>query len=159
MKLAVAIQMDPVETINIDTDSTFALALEAQARGHRLYHYMTRHLSLIDGRVVAQARRLTVRRTAGQFARLGPYERLDLATMDVILMRQDPPFDMAYITATHVLEHVQRQGAGGERSGKRAERTRKALRHAFRRADAADARSPATGRRSSRFAKSIAISS
>ena len=106
MKLAVAIQMDPVETINIDTDSTFALALEAQARGHRLYHYMTRHLSLIDGRVVAQARRLTVRRTAGRFARLGPYERLDLATMDVILMRQDPPFDMAYVTATHVLEHV-----------------------------------------------------
>jgi len=106
MRLAVAIQMDPVETIDIDTDSTFVLALEAQARGHRLYHYLTRHLSLIDGRVVAQARRLTVRRAAGRHARLGPYETLDLAKMNVILMRQDPPFDMAYIAATHVLEHV-----------------------------------------------------
>jgi glutathione synthase len=87
-------------------DSTFVLALEAQARGHRLYHYLPRHLSLIDGRVVAKARRLKVRRASTRFATLGPFETLDLSKMDVILMRQDPPFDMAYITATHVLEHV-----------------------------------------------------
>ncbi|HXS38742.1 MAG TPA: glutathione synthase [Stellaceae bacterium] len=102
----VAIQMDPIETINVVADSTFVLALEAQARGHRLYHYLPRHLSLIDGRVVAKARRLKVRRATRRFATLGPYETLDLAKMDVILMRQDPPFDMAYITATHVLEHI-----------------------------------------------------
>jgi len=106
MSLAVAIQMDPIETINVAADSTFMLALEAQARGHRLYHYLTRHLSLIDGRVMAKARRLKVRRDAQNPAELGAFEMLDLVKMDVILMRQDPPFDMAYITATHVLEHV-----------------------------------------------------
>ena len=102
----VAIQMDPIETINVAADSTFVLALEAQARGHRLYHYLPRHLSLIDGRVVAKARRLKVRRARRGYAELGRFEMLDLTKMDVILMRQDPPFDMAYITATHVLEHV-----------------------------------------------------
>jgi glutathione synthase len=102
----VAIQMDPIETINVAADSTFVLALEAQARGHRLYHYLPRHLSLIDGRVVAKARRLKLRRAKKDFAALGRFETLDLARMDVILMRQDPPFDMAYITATHVLEHL-----------------------------------------------------
>jgi glutathione synthase len=106
MSLAVAIQMDPIETINVAADSTFMLALEAQARGHRLYHYLPRHLSLIDGRVLAKARALKVRRDADQPAELGDFETLDLIKMDVILMRQDPPFDMAYITATHVLEHV-----------------------------------------------------
>jgi glutathione synthase len=106
MSLAVAIQMDPIETINVAADSTFMLALEAQARGHRLYHYLPRHLSLIDGRVVAKARAFKVRRDAAHPAELGAFETLDLIKMDVILMRQDPPFDMAYITATHVLEHV-----------------------------------------------------
>jgi glutathione synthase len=106
MSLRVAIQMDPVETINVDADSTFVLALEAQARGHQLYHYLTRHLSLVDGRVIAKARRLRVRREPKPPAELGAFETLDLAKMDVILMRQDPPFDMAYITATHVLEHL-----------------------------------------------------
>lgn len=106
MRLVIAIQMDPVETINIDTDSTFALALEAQARGHRLYHYLPRHLSLLDGRVTARARRLKVKRVAGRHAALGPFETVDLSGVDVILMRQDPPFDMAYITATHILEHI-----------------------------------------------------
>jgi glutathione synthase len=106
MSLAVAIQMDPIETINVDADSTFVLALEAQARGHRLYHYLPRHLSLLDGRVVAKGRKLKVRRQGQPPAELGAFETLDLIKMDVILMRQDPPFDMAYITATHVLEHV-----------------------------------------------------
>ena len=106
MGLAIAIQMDPIESVNIDADSTFALALEAQARGHALYHYLPRQLSLRDGRLSARARPLEVRRERGRHYTLGAEQRLDLAAMDVVLMRQDPPFDMAYITATHLLEHV-----------------------------------------------------
>ena len=106
MALGVAIQMDPVETIDIDADSTFVLALEAQARGHTLHHYLARDLSLRGGRLTARARPLEVRREKGNHASLGPATVLDLARVDVVLMRQDPPFDMAYITATHLLEHV-----------------------------------------------------
>ena len=106
MSLAVAIQMDPVESIDIDADSTFVLALEAQRRGHGLYHYLPQDLSFREGRVVARARRLEVRREHGNHATLGPAELIDLAALDVVLMRQDPPFDMSYITATHLLEHV-----------------------------------------------------
>jgi glutathione synthase len=109
MGLAVAIQMDPIETVNIDTDSTFAIALEAQARGHALYHYLPRALALRDGRLTARGRTLEVKRERGRHYRLGAETTFDLATMDVILMRQDPPFDMAYITATHLLEHVRDQ--------------------------------------------------
>ena len=107
MSLAVAIQMDPIEAVDIDADSTFVLALEAQKRGHALYHYLPRDLFFREGRVYARARPLAVRRERGNHAMLGTAETLDLATLDVILMRQDPPFDMAYITATHLLEHVQ----------------------------------------------------
>jgi glutathione synthase len=106
MPLAVAIQMDPIEGINIDADSTFVLALEAQARGHALFHYLPQHLSLKNGRVSAWVRPLAVRRVKGDHAALGEPQLVDLATMDVVLMRQDPPFDMAYITATHLLEHI-----------------------------------------------------
>jgi glutathione synthase len=106
MGLAVAIQMDPVETINIDGDTSFVLALEAQARGHALYHYLPTHLSLRDGRLRARGRRLEVRREQGRHHSFGEFQTLDLAAMDIILMRQDPPFDLAYITATHLLEHV-----------------------------------------------------
>jgi glutathione synthase len=106
MSLKVAIQMDPMETVNINADSTFVLALEAQRRGHTLYHYLPRHLSFVEGRVVARARPLAVRREVGNHFTLGDAQTLDLATMDVVLMRQDPPFDMAYITATHILEHI-----------------------------------------------------
>ncbi len=109
MSLAVAIQMDPIETINIDADSTFVLALEAQARGHALFHYLPQDLTYSHGRVRARARPLQVRREKGNHATLGAPEMLDLATMDVVLMRQDPPFDMAYITATHLLEHIHPQ--------------------------------------------------
>jgi glutathione synthase len=104
MSLAVAIQMDPIDRINIDADSTFALALEAQARGHALFHYLPDALTLHDGRLYARARPLEVMRRQGDHHRLGIFEELDLAGVDVILMRQDPPFDMAYITATHLLE-------------------------------------------------------
>lgn len=106
MSLAVAIQMDPVETIDIEGDSSFALGLEAQRRGHGLYHYLPQDLSLHDGRVYARMRPLEFRREQGNHASLGTPEAVDLATLDVVLMRQDPPFDMAYITATHLLEHV-----------------------------------------------------
>jgi glutathione synthase len=109
MSLAVGIQMDPIESINIDADSTFVLALEAQARGHALYHFLPRHLSLRHGRLYALARRLEVRRKQGDHFTLGAPETLDLATLDIVLMRQDPPFDMAYITATHLLEHIHPQ--------------------------------------------------
>src|SRR5215472_15100565 len=104
MALAVAIQMDPIETINIDADSTFAIALEAQARGHALFHYLPDALTLHDGRLHARGRPLEVTRRHGNHHRFGALEELDLAGVDVILMRQDPPFDMAYITATHLLE-------------------------------------------------------
>jgi len=109
MSLAVGIQMDPIESINIDADSTFVLALEAQARGHALFHYLPRDLSLRQGRLYARARALKVQRKKGDHAALGAPEMLDLATLDVVLMRQDPPFDMAYITATHLLEHIHPQ--------------------------------------------------
>ncbi len=106
MSLAVAIQMDPVETIDIEADSTFVLALEAQRRGHALYHYLPQALSFHHGRVVARTQSLEVRREFGNHATLGPPETLDLATLDVVLMRQVPPFDMAYISATHLLLHI-----------------------------------------------------
>ena len=106
MKLAVAIQMDPIESVNIDADSTFALALEAERRGHALFHYLTQDLVFAHGRLKARARALNVRRKAGDHYALGTPETLDLAGVDVVLMRQDPPFDMAYITATHLLEHI-----------------------------------------------------
>jgi glutathione synthase len=109
MSLAVGIQMDPIERVNIDADSTFALALEAQARGHGLFHYLPQNLVLREERIRAKARALAVKREKGAHFRLGTPEILDLASLDVILMRQDPPFDMAYITATHLLEQVHPQ--------------------------------------------------
>jgi glutathione synthase len=110
MGLAVAIQMDPIDTINIDADSTFALALEAQARGHALYHYLPQALTLRGGRLLARGRPLEVRRQHGNHHRFGASEELDLAGFDIVLMRQDPPFDMAYITATHLLELLPEDG-------------------------------------------------
>jgi len=106
MSLAVAIQMDAMEAIDIDGDSTFALALEGQVRGHTLYHYLPCDLSLQQGRIIARARPLHVRRDHDDYFELGAAQLLDLSSIDVVLMRQDPPFDMAYITATHLLEHI-----------------------------------------------------
>ncbi|MDH3662567.1 MAG: glutathione synthase, partial [Alphaproteobacteria bacterium] len=106
MSLAVAFQMDPIDAIDIDADSSFALALEAARRGHSLYHYLPRQLSYDRGRVIAVARPMTVRREHGNHATLGAEETIDLRTLDVVLMRQDPPFDMSYIGATHLLERV-----------------------------------------------------
>ena len=116
MALRVAVQMDPIEAIDIDGDSTFALMLEAQSRGHALWHYDVRGMALREGkaspgaarteRLTARARPVTVRRERGAHFAFGDALTLDLSTMDVVLMRQDPPFDMAYITATHMLEHI-----------------------------------------------------
>lgn len=107
MSLAVAVQMDPIHAINIDADSTFVLMLEAQRRGHGLWYYTPKTLSLHGGRVIAKAQRVAdIRRKKGDHVELGPLEPLDLSMMDVVLLRQDPPFDMAYITTTHLLERL-----------------------------------------------------
>jgi glutathione synthase len=106
MALSVAIQMDPMESVNIDADSTFVLALEGQRRGHKLHHYLPHDMSLRHGKVFAYVRPLEVRRERGNHFTLGPAEATELSRFDVVLMRQDPPFDMAYITATHLLEHI-----------------------------------------------------
>jgi glutathione synthase len=109
MSLTVAVQMDPLESIGIAGDSTFALMLGAQKRGHRLYHYLANDLSYEDGRVRARARPVTVQRVEGDHFSAGDFEVLDLGTdVDVVLMRQDPPFDIGYITATYLLERVAR---------------------------------------------------
>lgn len=102
--LNVAVQMDPIAAVDIEADTTFMLMLEAQARGHRLWVYGPERLALEDGRVFARAEPVRLSQVQGAHAELGPAERLDLSTMDVILMRQDPPFDMAYVTATYLLE-------------------------------------------------------
>lgn len=102
----VAIQMDHVAGINIAGDSTFAMSLEAQSRGYKLFHYTPDRLSMRDGRIHAGVEPLELRDVKGDHFSLGPLERVDLSTMDVILLRQDPPFDMAYITSTHLLERL-----------------------------------------------------
>ena len=108
MSLTVAVQMDPLEQINISGDSTFALMLKAQERGHKLYHYLAEALTFQDGRLYAGAHEVSVQPTAGDHFRLGDFAILDLGSdVDVVLMRQDPPFDLGYITATHLLERIQ----------------------------------------------------
>lgn len=110
MTLRVAIQMDHVSTIDINGDSTFVMALEAQRRGHQLFHYEPNKLSLSNGRVIARGESLEVRREKGNHFTLGDLQTIDLADdADVVLLRQDPPFDMAYITTTHLLEQVHPQ--------------------------------------------------
>ncbi len=107
MSLRVAVQMDPIESINIGGDSTFALMLAAQALGHTLFHYLASDLTYEDGRLFAGARPVTVQRIEGDHYRLGEFNILDLGRdVDVVLMRQDPPFDLGYITATHLLERI-----------------------------------------------------
>lgn len=105
--LTVAVQMDPLDSINIAGDSTFALMLSAQARGHRLFHYAPEDLNYSAGRVWTKAHPVTVQRVDGDHFRFGDPVKLDLGDeADVVLMRQDPPFDLGYITATHLLERI-----------------------------------------------------
>lgn len=102
----VAVQMDHVSSIKIGGDSTFAMSLEAQARGYKLFHYTPDQLSMRDGFVQAIAEPMILRDVEGDHFELGPQEKIDLSSMDVVLLRQDPPFDMSYITSTHLLERV-----------------------------------------------------
>ena len=105
--LRVAIQMDPIEAVNIESDTTFLQAMEAQTRGYPVWVYDFRTLALEDGRLFCRARPVTLRATAGDHVSFGDEAKLDLGEdVDVILMRQDPPFDMAYVTATYLLETV-----------------------------------------------------
>jgi len=107
MSLVVAVQMDPLDAINIAGDSSFALMLSAQARGHRLFHYTPEDLNYSDGRVWTKAHPVSVQRVAGNHFHFDDPVSLDLgAEADVVLMRQDPPFDLGYITATHLLERI-----------------------------------------------------
>ena len=106
MKLNVAVQMDPIQRINIKGDSTFALLLEAQKRGHALGYYTPDRLALLGGRVFATVENLSVRDIEGDFFTLGDPRRTDLSGFDVVLLRQDPPFDLSYVTSTHLLERI-----------------------------------------------------
>jgi glutathione synthase len=108
MSLRVAVQMDPLDRINIAGDSTFAIMLKAQELGHTLYHYVPEDLSYAEGRLWTMGYPVTVQRVAGDHYRFGKSEILDLGRdVDVVLMRQDPPFDLGYITTTHLLERIQ----------------------------------------------------
>ena len=104
--LRVAFQMDPIEGVDIDADSTFRLAEEAQARGHVLFHYAPERLSFVEGRVMARGCPLEVRRKRGDHHAEGPEATVDLSEFDVVWLRQDPPFDMFYVTTTHLLQRL-----------------------------------------------------
>ena len=106
MSLKIAVQMDPIQRINIKGDSTFALLLEAQKRGHTLAYYTPDRLALLNGRVFATVEALNVRDQAGDYFTLSASRRTELAEFDVVLLRQDPPFDLAYISTTHLLERI-----------------------------------------------------
>ncbi len=106
MSLKVALQMDPIGSVNIDADSTFRIALEAQARGHRLFYYTPDRLAFREGRVLARGWPIEVRRERGNHVSYGEEAEVDLADWDVVWLRQDPPFDMGYITTTHILEMI-----------------------------------------------------
>jgi glutathione synthase len=106
MSLKVAFQMDPIQTVNIDADSSFRLAEEAQARGHSLFFYTPDHLAFEEGRVTARGYDMVVRRERGNHVTLGERRHVGLDEFDVVWLRQDPPFDMGYITTTHLLDHV-----------------------------------------------------
>ncbi len=107
MALSVAVQMDPIENINIAADSTFRIMEEAQARGHRLFYYTPDRLAYEEGRVTARGWPVEVRRVKGDHFTLGEETVIDLGDWDVVWLRQDPPFDMGYITTTHLLERIQ----------------------------------------------------
>ncbi len=107
--MQIAFQMDPIMGVDIDADSSFRLAEEAQARGHRLFYYGPNQLAFDEGRITATGQWMTVQRVAGQPAILEPPVTVDLSEMDVIWLRQDPPFDMHYITSTHLLDRLKDQ--------------------------------------------------
>ena len=107
MSLRVALQMDPIEHVSIDADSSFRIGLEAEARGHRLFQYTPDGLIFDEGRMFARGRDVTLRREQGNHVSFGEWRKADLSECDVIWLRQDPPFDMSYVTTTHLLDRVQ----------------------------------------------------
>ena len=143
MPLNVAVQMDPIERINIAADSTFRIMEEAQARGHRLFYYTPDRLALDEGRVTARGWPVEVRREKGDHFTLGAGggDRPRRAE-DVVWLRQDPPFDMGYITTTHILDRIHPRDAGGQRPLLGAQLSREAAGARLSRADAADDRRP-----------------
>lgn len=104
--MKIAFQMDPIQSVNIDADSTFRIAEEAQARGHELFFYTPDHLAFQEGKVTASGQYFTVQRVQGQHVDLGDVQEVDLSDFDVVWLRQDPPFDMHYITTTHLLDLI-----------------------------------------------------
>ncbi|NPD19425.1 glutathione synthase [Alterinioella nitratireducens] len=106
MALKIAFQMDPIDAVDIDADSSFRIAEEAQARGHSLFYYTPDKLAYQEGRITARGWPLTVRRQRGDHFTLGDRAEVDLAEFDVVWLRQDPPFDMSYITTTHLLDRI-----------------------------------------------------
>ncbi|AUH65945.1 glutathione synthase [Paracoccus zhejiangensis] len=106
MSLSVALQMDPIEAVSIDADSTFRIGLEAEARGHRLFQYTVDRLVFDEGRVLATGRPVTLRREKGNHVTFGDWAEVDMADFDVVWLRQDPPFDMGYVTSTHLLDRI-----------------------------------------------------
>ena len=106
MGLKVALQMDPIGAVNIDADSTFRIAYEAQSRGHSLFYYTPDHLAFVEGKVMARGQDIELRREKGNHVSFGPLRDVDLSEYDVVWLRQDPPFDMGYITTTHLLEMI-----------------------------------------------------
>ena len=104
--MKIAFQMDPIGDVNINADSSFRLAEEAQARGHELFFYTPDHLAYQEGRITARGYDFTVQRVQGDHAQFGVEREVDLADFDVVWLRQDPPFDMHYITSTHLLDRL-----------------------------------------------------
>ena len=135
--LKVAIQMDPIAHIDIDADTTFRLAESAQDRGHALFYYHPDDLTWRGGEVVAAGWDLTVKRAKGDHFALGERRVVNLADWDVVLLRQDPPFDMAYITNTHILDHIHPKTLVVKRSDLGAQRARETVGSGVSRPDAA----------------------
>ena len=106
MPLKIAFQMDPIGVVNINADSTFRIALEAQLRGHELFYYTPDKLAFVEGRVIARGHPITLRREVGNHVTIGAEAEVNLADFDVVWLRQDPPFDMGYITTTHLLDMI-----------------------------------------------------
>ena len=142
MSLKIAVQMDPIERINIRGDSTFAVLLEAQRRGHAISYYTPDRLALAGNNVFAAVQPLTVRDQEGDHVTLGEAKRTDLGSFDVILLRQDPPFDLAYVTTTHLLERIHPKTLVVNDPALRAQRAGEDLRDGIFRPDAADGDHP-----------------
>src|SRR5471030_651574 len=136
--MKIAVQMDPIQRINIKGDSTFALLLEAQKRGHQLAYYTPDRLAMLNGHVFATVEGLTVRDKAGDHFTLAEPKRVEMTQFDVVLLRQDPPFDLAYVTTTHLLERIHPKTLVVNDPAHVRNAPEKDFRHRISRPDAAD---------------------